>query len=208
MLWYPGSEKRYAAYQKAFPSALEVGLEDANPDAMPLLISEHLAPEQAELSSEYFVPILQHVEVEAANGEEFMAAATKLANERVHGDLVVSVYAPGKVYDEMPAAVEKCLEELRFGSVVLNGTPLVGFTVDCGSWGGYAGNGPEDIQSGNAFVSNAAFVDHPLKQVIRDRDLGFPGKSTEWLLNFVANPSYYTLALFVGRFAAYHALGV
>lgn len=65
------------------------------------------------------------------------------------------------------AAVEKAIEDLRYGSVVINHWSALSYGFVSTTWGAYPGHTKEDIGSGIGVVHNTYMFDKPQKSVIR-----------------------------------------
>ena len=96
MLYYPGSEAKYAEFKKKFPNALELGKPVDDPKAVPHLYVEGLAPEDASTQYEHFCTVLQQVDMPGGedNLAEYLTAATAFANDKCWGNLATTMYAP------------------------------------------------------------------------------------------------------------------
>lgn len=55
---------------------------------------------------------------------------------------------------------------LKYGSININVSGILGFSVPNLTWGAYPGNPLNDIGSGNCAVHNALLFDHPQKTVL------------------------------------------
>lgn len=208
--WYPGADARYRAFRKTFPDALELGVPGWDPRSVPLLFAIHRAPREASLRWETWCPALQHVEVEGDDVAAYLEAATKFVNSECWGNLCASVFAPPRVEAYNKAAVAACIEDLKYGTVVVNMHTLLPCVTCTGVWGGHPGNTAEDIQSGNVLTINSLFFDHPQKQVVRMRFGGYfnmYGTAVICGLDFAAAPSFLTLLVVLLRYMVYAVLG-
>ncbi|BDA42382.1 hypothetical protein COCOBI_03-2690 [Coccomyxa sp. Obi] len=173
--WYPGSEKRAAAFKAAIPGVEELGaiVEDDQQSAapssyMPWLFKAGLSPEQARTDTENWCGVLQEVALPGtgADPETFLDAAVAYANDRCWGSLSCSLMVPPDVSAAHADAVDRAVAALRYGSININVVTILGFCVSKLTWGAYPGNTPQDIGSGNCMVHNTLLLDHPQKSVL------------------------------------------
>lgn len=97
--------------------------------------------------------------------EGYLEQAVELANS-CWGSLACSMYAQPSFQKAHPEAFERALEQLRFGSIVVNGPAPLSFITTNLSWGAFPGNPLDDIGSGNCAVHNTLLLDHPEKSIL------------------------------------------
>lgn len=85
---------------------------------------------------------------------------------RVFGSLSCAVFVPPSAAQEYPAEYDAMVAGLKYGSININVSGLLGFCVPNLTWGAYPGNPLNDIGSGNCAVHNAMLLDHPQKSVL------------------------------------------
>jgi hypothetical protein len=90
------------------------------------------------------------------------------ANERIFGNLSVTVLLhPQTEKDHQPAVLD-ALAGLRYGCVGVNTWTGLAYGMECASWGGFAeDNSPEHIKSGVGVVRNCLLFDNISKSVVR-----------------------------------------
>ena len=83
-----------------------------------------------------------------AEPEAFLRHAVPFANERIFGNLSVTVLLhPQTEKDHQPAVLD-ALARLRYGCVGVNTWTGLAYGLECASWGGFAeDNSPEQGQS-------------------------------------------------------------
>jgi len=188
--WYPGAEERYRKLTSGrdevtrlrggeglLPFALVGGLDAQDPD-------------EPAYRMEAFCPLLFTTELASADPLEFLEEATRFANERLWGTLSAAVVASGHDLTDgvTAAAVERALEQLRYGAVCLNVWPGVAYSSGTGPWGAYPGASLAEIQSGRGFVHNTRMLEHVEKFVMRGPPAGrfklpyFPSHRTAHVL--------------------------
>lgn len=155
------------------------------------LTSEEEAASVQGIKEEFFAPVLVVLRIpgnKAAtesgeapsttimqHSEDFLQRIPMFADKYLLGNLVCSLYLPASVKAEMPKVVENCIDNLRYGSVIVNSAPLTAYTNHLGAWGGHMS--PEtsvgNVGSGFGKIHNFAQIDNVEKQVCE-----FPWGST------------------------------
>lgn len=98
---------------------------------------------------------------------KFIRDAVTLVNTRCYGNLSMGLVIRPDTQQAHPGAFQKALEDLRYGAVVVNGSPIMGYAVTSLPWGGWAAAGtPQDMSSGNALNANTLLYDHVEKGVL------------------------------------------
>jgi hypothetical protein len=72
------------------------------------------------------------------------------------------------------AAVDRAVDELRYGTVAVNYWPAIGYGTGTPPWGGSPGVTLADAQSGIGFVHNALMLEQIRKVVLRGPLRSFP----------------------------------
>ena len=138
------------------------------------------------LSQEFFAPVATVIRVNTAPGSPssggeaptapanagvtaaFLRAVPQLLEEGLWGNLTTSVYAPPVVQEAAGAELQSCLDELRYGSVMLNMPSMMGYALSEGGWGGfqYPDTSVAKAGSGVGQVWNVYDIDGMEKQVL------------------------------------------
>ncbi|MEV0078233.1 aldehyde dehydrogenase family protein [Nocardia neocaledoniensis] len=160
--YYPGSDDRVAGARTSYPRAERLGAKGER------LLVTGIEPSPAEplLAEEYFAPVLGVVEI-PGTGAEFARAATRTANDAFAGTLGVNVIAMPETIDELGAAFDLMIEDLRYGTVAINAWTGVGYLTPTASWGAFPGHTIDDVQSGIGVVHNAWLIDGVERTVVR-----------------------------------------
>jgi len=195
--YYPGASERYATFLKGRDPVIRMG--DASEGTLPWAIVTGLEAENASeplFTTESFCPILGETSVGDNHFGEFLEKAVAFANERLWGTLTATlVVHPAMVKDpDNAAAVERAIDQLRYGTVCVNAFPGMSFGLANPPWGAYPGSTPQDIQSGQGWVHNTAMLEGIEKVVAR-----FPFMSFPKLPYF---PSHRTVNVMMRRFTA------
>ena len=181
--YYPGLHERFAQFEQAYPTAEKIEAPHSSAIAADaasrfgaptglLLIeldSAKCADDEYALTREAFAPVLAIVRLEGtAEPEAFLRHAVPFANERIFGNLSVTVLLhPQTEKDHQPAVLD-ALARLRYGCVGVNTWTGLAYGLECASWGGFAeDNSPEHIKSGVGVVRNCLLFDNISKSVVR-----------------------------------------
>jgi hypothetical protein len=167
--YYPGSFELHQQFIDAHPEALQLGkpkeghlpwtfipgVDAANEDDVCFMV-------------EPFLSLYSETALEANNVVDFIEKAVAFANEKVWGSLVATIVVhPNSMKDpEVAAAVNRAVEDLRYGSIVFNHWGAMAYYMTITPWGAYPGNEIYDVQSGIGFVNNPLMFDHVQKSVI------------------------------------------
>ena len=145
--YYPGIHARYAAFRAAYPGAEAIvpsvpsaarqgPAAEAAGEALPWLLNV-LPAYPADPMREYafrtepFAPVVTFVKVPCAAGAEqvpsFLARAVAACNEEIWGTLSCTLLMHPATEAAHPEAVQKALDGLQYGSVVVNGWSVLGY---------------------------------------------------------------------------------
>ena len=211
--YYPGAAQRYAALTKGAQHVTRIG--DAHEAELPwTMISELDASSNAQqFSVEPFCSILSEVSVGSADPVEFLASATRFANDRLWGTLNAMLYVPPALDADatLSAALERSISELRYGTIGINQWPASAYALATAPWGGHPSATLADVQSGIGWVHNSLMLERVQKTVQRGplrvfpAPVYFPGHRSLHLLgralvDFEASPGPLVFAK-VGYFA-------
>jgi hypothetical protein len=168
--YYPGAAERFAAFLAAHPDAERIG--DPGEGELPWGMALDLDPEVHDdiaFTTEAFCSFFGAVPMPAASAAEFVDRAVAFCNHRVWGTLNVTLIVhPDSAADpEVGPAVERAIDELRYGTVSVNHWAAIGYGLAITPWGAYPGHTPEDIRSGVGVVHNTLMFSDPEKSVVR-----------------------------------------
>ncbi len=168
--YYPGADEDYAQATRDHSRVERFGPPGAE---LPFTLLPELDPEGPEpstFSTEAFCGVLGEVALEADRSvPAFIEAAVDLCNERLWGTLAASILIhPRSLEDpEVRAALDRALERLRYGTIVVNHWPGAAYAFMSTPWGAYPGGRPEDIQSGTGVVHNTYLLEDVEKTIVR-----------------------------------------
>lgn len=163
--WYPGSDKKIAAADAAYPDA-----EHRNGRVL-LKVDQSTSPDA--LTTEYFGPVLAHTEL-PGRGIDFFRAAVEFSNDKLDGTLGASIIVRPEDRAAMGSAFEETVVNLHYGTIGINVWSAVGFLVPTLSWGAYPGNTLDEVGSGIGIVHNSHLLEHVERSVITGPFRPFP----------------------------------
>eukprot|EP00892_Ulva_mutabilis_P007721 jgi/Ulvmu1/5320/UM022_0114.1 len=105
----------------------------------------------------------------AALAASFLQAVPEFLEHGLWGNLAASVYAPTQVEAAAETELQACLDDLRYGSVILNMPTFFAYLLSEGVWGGfqYPYTSIAKPGSGVGHVSNVYGIDGVEKQVVQ-----------------------------------------
>jgi acyl-CoA reductase-like NAD-dependent aldehyde dehydrogenase len=170
--YYPGARDRWERFTEAHTTAERFGSDDDG--AVPFTLIPQLDPavdDDIAFTTEAFCGVMAEVELDAPRSvPDYLDAAVQFCNEQLWGTLAATIIVhPRSLADPaIAAAVERAVDELRYGSVVLNHFPgAVAYATVAPPWGAAPGSEPTDIQSGTGFVHNTFLLEDVAKVVVR-----------------------------------------
>ena len=168
--FYPGAKNLYQHFVDAHPSAEKFG--KPNENQLPWTLIAGTDPANKDdicFTQESFCPVIAETSLEANNIPEFIDHAVEFANATLWGTLSATIIVhPQSLRDSKVAqAVERAIENLRAGVVVINGVPSMAWAMATPPWGSFPGNDIHDIQSGAGHTHNVFMFSRPEKTVVR-----------------------------------------
>jgi len=169
--YYPGAHDRWERFATAYPGAEWFGRDDAG--RVPFTLVPDLTPEHEDelaFTTESFCGVMAEVSLDAPRSvPAYIDAAVEFCNTRLWGTLSASILIhPRTAADpEVAAALDRAIDRLRYGSVVVNHWSAVPYAMVSPSWGAFPGATPHDIQSGTGVVHNTYLLEDVEKSVVR-----------------------------------------
>ncbi len=169
--YYPGARARWERFTSAHPEAEWFG-----PDGggnVPFTFIPDLDPRRHDdiaFTTEAFCGIFGEVPLDAPRSvPAFLEQAVDFCNDRLWGTLSASILVhPRTLADpESRAAVERAIDRLNYGSVVINHWSAAPYAMVTPPWGAAPGAVPTDIQSGVGMVHNTYLLEGVQKTVVR-----------------------------------------
>lgn len=168
--YYPGARDRWSKFVEAHPKA-EFLAHDDGVDVPWTFIGDldSNAKEEVCFRREPFCGVLHEVPLRGHMAEDFLPAATQFCNEKVWGTLAISIliHPHSREAAGGEAALQRALDELRYGSIAVNTWSAIIYGLSTTTWGAFPGHPLDDIQSGQGFVHNTYMFDRPWKSVLQ-----------------------------------------
>jgi hypothetical protein len=167
----PGAVDRWAAFTEAHGQSEWFGEEGEG--KVPFTLIPELDPGDADdiaFTTEAFCGVMGEVPLDAPRSVvEYIDQAVEFCNEQLWGTLSASIIVhPKSLKDPLVAdAVERAIDDLRYGSVVVNHWSAVPYAMVSPSWGAYPGHTRTDIGSGVGVVHNTYLLEDVEKSVCR-----------------------------------------
>ena len=174
--YYPGARERFAAMVESHPRAELLGGGGSGTLPWGLLAGIDLETAAGMSQVETFAPMTIEASVDAASPAEFLDRAVEFCNERMWGTLGITlVVHPRSLADpDTACALERAVEDLRYGTVAVNIWVASAFGLVSPPWGAFPSDDLTDIQSGRGFVHNTYLLDRPQKTIMRAPFRSYP----------------------------------
>jgi len=169
--YYPGAVDRWQQFVEAYPQAEWFG--PAGEDRVPFTLIPDVAETQSDalaFSTEAFCGVVAETPLDAPlSVPAYLEKAVRFCNENLWGTLSASIIVhPRSLKDPaVREAVEKAIEDLEYGSVVVNHWSAVPYGMGSTTWGAFPGHTDQDIQSGRGVVHNSKMLADVQKSVVR-----------------------------------------
>ncbi len=169
--YYPGAVDRWQQFTDAHKQAEWFGEEGDG--KVPFTLIPELDAEVADdlaFTTEAFCGVMGETALDAPQDvAAYIRQAVEFCNDTLWGTLSASILVhPKSLKDpEIAAAVEGAIDDLRYGSVVVNHWAAVPYAMVSTTWGAYPGHPRTDIQSGNGVVHNTFLLEDVEKSVAR-----------------------------------------
>lgn len=167
--FYPGTIEIHNQFVAEHPKALQFG--ETPEGYLPWTLIPDVDDQNKEdicFTQEAFGSLFAETGLEADSVETFIDKAVEFANDDLWGTLVATIIVhPDSMKDpKIAAAVDRAIDQLRYGSVVINQSGVIAYMLTIPSWGAYPGQDIYDVQSGIGTVNNVLMFDHPQKSVV------------------------------------------
>ncbi len=168
--YYPGAAERHAEFVNAHEDAQQLGA--TSPGDLPWTLIEGV--ESSDVSDmvfniEAFCSVFAETTISATDTAEFIDNAVEFVNQHVWGSLNACIIIDPRTARQAPVkqALERAIENLKYGTVSVNFWPALGYALGTTPWGAFPGHTRDDVQSGQGVVHNTMMLDNPQKTVIR-----------------------------------------
>ncbi len=168
--YYPGAQQRQQSFIAAHPDAEQFGA--ASGKHMPWTFVTHVDAANSEdicFTTEAFCGLFAETALSAEGVVDYIERAVSLANEQLWGTLSATILVhPQSLKDPaVAAAVERALDNLRYGTIGVNYWAGSSFSLGATTWGAFPGHEISDIQSGTGVVHNSLLFAQAQKSVVR-----------------------------------------
>ncbi|MEM8607995.1 MAG: aldehyde dehydrogenase family protein [Myxococcota bacterium] len=175
--YYPGAETRQRTFMEQHPEGDEFGAKGAG--KAPWTLIHHLDPSNRDdicFTTESWCGLTGEVALPSNSVAEYIDKAVEFANDACWGTLAATLIVhPKSLKDPQVAdAVERAVQNLRFGSVAVNHWSALAYGLVTPTWGAFPGHPLEDIGSGQGVVHNTFLFDRAQKAVVRGPFRVFP----------------------------------
>jgi acyl-CoA reductase-like NAD-dependent aldehyde dehydrogenase len=166
--YYPGTEARFDKMMEMYPQAEILGETPDGHAKVALIPDVPFEKGEYALTHESFCTVSCEVLVDSENVEEYMREATRLSNENTYGNLQCTVLCTTQTQKAHAEAFDQMIAGLQFGQISVNIWTGAAFVLMNSTWGAFAGNALDDVQSGVGMVHGTALmVDYPQKSVLK-----------------------------------------
>lgn len=165
--YYPGAQRRWQQFIDKYPQHEIIGQEREGVIPWTLVTNVPMQTGEWALTCEGFCGVLNVVDIPTGDPVEYLDKAVAFANDELWGNLSCSIMIHPKTRKAHPAAVDRAIAELRYGTVAVNAWAGAGCALMVSGWGGFPGNAPADIQSGIGMAHNNLLWE-PLQKTVLD----------------------------------------
>ncbi|MCH7583897.1 MAG: aldehyde dehydrogenase family protein [Acidobacteria bacterium] len=163
--YYPGSLERYGRIIDGGGEVRTYG--DSEEGLPPTIVAVEADADHPAFAEEAFCRIMATVTLPGNGPVEFLDRAVEFCNDRLRGTLNVTLLVDKATLKANQPAVDRAIDDLRYGTVGLNLWAAAGFPLGVTPWGAFPGHTLQDIGSGIGFVHNARLIDRPQKTVVQ-----------------------------------------
>ncbi len=167
--YYPGAAARYQRF-----AANGVHADDSHRFPWTLLTNQSIDDRPELFREESFVCVCAETTLDGSSPVNFLEGATEFLNDRVFGSLCASVTFPTVFRRERQADTERCLQNLRYGTVCVNQWSGLAYGLVSPPWGAWPGATLANLDSGIGDVHNIYLLDHFEKTVLQGPLINFP----------------------------------
>lgn len=172
--YYPGADATHQRFIEQHPEAEFFGqsLDEGVTGALPWTLIASVSkdnPDDICFTSEGFCGMLVETLIAAESVPEFIERSVEFLNQQVWGTLSAGIFVhPASLKSpEIAAAVERAIEQLRYGTVSINMQTALVYVQPVCPWGSFPGQPLENIQSGAGWTHNTLMFGRPQKVVLR-----------------------------------------
>ncbi|MGM0556326.1 MAG: aldehyde dehydrogenase family protein [Myxococcota bacterium] len=167
--YYPGARDRYEAFIDQHDERTDQAGEHREEHLPYAVIRDVDSSHEDDIcfQREAWCTVMSETALPGSDPAEYLQKAVEFANDVLWGTLSASIYIDPRSQKEYEDEIEQAIEDLEYGSVVINHWPALAYALGSTTWGAYPGHTRQDIQSGIGVVHNTFLFDKPEKSVIR-----------------------------------------
>ncbi len=163
--YYPGSIDRY---RRIIDAGGDVQTFGSSVEGLPAtVVGVEADADHPAFNEEAFCRVMASVALPGDDPAAFLQRAVEFCNDRLRGTLNATLLVDKATLEVDRKAIERAIDDLRYGTIGLNIWGAIGFPLGVIPWGAFPGHTIDDIGSGRGFVHNARLVDRPQKTVAR-----------------------------------------
>jgi acyl-CoA reductase-like NAD-dependent aldehyde dehydrogenase len=168
--YYPGASNIHRDFVTAHSEALLLG--SARDDHLPWTMVPDVDPKNRDdicFNREGFGGLCAEVSIEAETVEGYLESAVDFVNHTLWGTLCATLVVHPKSLEEpaVEEAVDRAIEEMRYGTVAVNMLSAYSSYFMVCPWGGVPGHDIYDIQSGKGKNYNFLMLPHAEKVILK-----------------------------------------
>jgi hypothetical protein len=177
LAYYPGAFERRDQFLAAHPVASQIG--SGGHGVMSWTVIRDVDANNHDdvcFNVEAFCALTSETALDAATPEEFVTRAVEFCNDVVRGTLSMTLLVDPRSLRRgaVSCAVDRALDDLRYGCIGVNVWHALGILIGSTPWGAYPGHAPTDIQSGVGTVGNTYMFARPQKSIVRGPFVAWP----------------------------------
>lgn len=170
--YYPGVADRHAQAVASHGST-----EILTNGAGPVTFITNLDPAMTDdvcFTTEFFGAVLGVVRLPGGDTAAYLDNAVAFANDTLDGNLGANLIIHPATAKQDADALERAIENLRYGTIAVNSWVGVAFALNRATWGAFPGNPRNDIESGVGVVHNSLMLEGTERTVVRGAFAPFP----------------------------------
>ena len=167
--YYPGAHDRYESFMDHHDERADQAGEHGE-EHLPYAVIRDVDPGNEEdicFQREAWCTVMSETALPGEDPAEYLKNAVEFSNDVLWGTLSASIIVDPRAQKTFEASIEQAIEDLEYGSVVINHWPALAYALGSTTWGAYPGHTRQDIQSGIGVVHNTFLFDKPEKSVVR-----------------------------------------
>jgi acyl-CoA reductase-like NAD-dependent aldehyde dehydrogenase len=167
--YYPGARDRFEAFIDHHDERADQAGEHRD-EHLPYAVIRDVDPSDEDdicFQREAWCTVMSETALPGSDPAEYLQNAVEFSNDVLWGTLSASIYVDPRTQKKFDDEIEQAIENLEYGSVVINHWPALAYALGSTTWGAYPGHTRQDIQSGIGVVHNTFLFDKPEKSVIR-----------------------------------------